>query len=336
LTAARRSLGKSARRAKVAQAAEPDLVNQIEEAIAMMESGNDNFADERLKLLFVCAHPAIDPAAQTPLMLQAVLGLDAARIAAVFLEQPATMGQRLVRAKAKIRDAGVRFAVPDVDELPDRLDAVLQAIYAAFTAGWEDGGELSREAIWLGRTVLALMPEEPEAMGLLSLMLHCEARKKARRKDGFVPLDRQDVSLWDEAMMDEADSLLRTAGAENRFGRFQCEAAIQSVHAARRFTGETDRAALTMLYAALVRLSPTLGARVGQAAVAEPEQGLSLLAALPEKSVAAYQPFHAVRADLLKRLGRTAEAAAAYARAIELSPDEEVRRFLWARMAAPT
>ena len=336
LTAARRALGKSTRHTKVAQAAEPDLVNQIEEAIAMVESESESFADERLKLLFVCAHPAIDPAAQTPLMLQTVLGLDAARIAAVFLEQPATMGQRLVRAKAKIRDARVRFAVPDVDELPDRLDAVLQAIYAAFTAGWEDGGELSSEAIWLGRTVLALMPEEPEAMGLLSLMLHCEARKRARRASGFIPLNAQDTRLWDGAMMHEADTLLRAAGRRNRFGRFQCEAAIQSVHAARRITGETDRQALEMLYAALVRLSPSLGARVGQAAVAEPEQGLTLLAALPGKSVADYQPFHAVRADLLKRLGRTGEAAAAYARAIELSPDEEVRRFLWARMAAPT
>ncbi len=151
-----------------------------------------------------------------------------------------------------------------------------------------------------------------------------------------MPLTEQDVSLWDAAMMEEADSLLRAAGRKNRFGRFQCEAAIQSVHAARRFTGETDRKALETLYAALVRLSPSLGARVGQAAVSEPEQGLILLGTLPEKSVAAYQPFHAVRADLLKRLGRTAEAAAAYARAIELSPDEEVRRFLWARMAAAT
>ncbi|WP_373503186.1 RNA polymerase sigma factor, partial [Aestuariivirga sp.] len=336
LTAARRTLMKSVRHQKVAQAAEPDLVNQIEEAIDMMEAGRGDFADERLKLLFVCAHPAIDPAAQTPMMLQAVLGLDAVRIAAVFLEQPATMGQRLVRAKARIKELRIRFAVPDTHELPERLDAVLQAIYAGFTAGWEDGGPLSGEAIWLGRTVLALMPDEPEAMGLLSLMLHCEARKAARRKGGFVPLDRQDVSLWDEAMMAEADALLRAAGQIERFGRFQCEAAIQSVHAARRFTGRTDGAALTMLYAALVRLSPTLGARVGQAAVAEPEQGLGLLAQLPEKVVAAYQPFHAVKADLLKRLGREVEATAAYARAIELSPDEAVRRFLWTCMSAET
>lgn len=333
LTTARRALGKSARHAKVAQAAEPDLVNQIEEAIATMESGHQDFADERLKLLFVCAHPAIDPAAQTPLMLQAVLGLDAARIAAAFLEQPATMGQRLVRAKAKIRDAAVRFAVPDRDALPDRLDAVLQAVYAAFTAGWEDGGELSREAIWLGRTLLALMPEEPEAMGLLSLMLHCEARRGARRGGtGFMPLGQQDMALWDAGMMAEADALLRAAGGFNRFGRFQCEAAIQSVHAARRQAGETDMAALRALYAALVQTSPSIGARVAQAAVAEPGDGLRLLAALPEKAVAGYQPFHAVRADLLRRAGRGGEASAAYARAIELSADPHVRQFLWARM----
>lgn len=334
LTAARRALGKSARHKKVAQAAEPDLVNQIEEAIAMMESEKESFADERLKLLFVCAHPAINPAVQTPLMLQAVLGLDAARIAAVFLEQPATMGQRLVRAKAKIKDARVRFAVPDVDELPDRLDAVLLAIYAAFTAGWEDGGPLSSEAIWLGRVLLALLPEEPEAMGLLSLMLSCEARKPARRNGStYVPLDRQDMSLWDSSMLAEADNLLRQAGTQNRFARFQCEAAIQSVHTARRFTGETDRAALRTLYAALVVLAPSVGARVGQAAASEPQEGLRLLGAIPETSAAGYQPFHAVRADLLQRLGRHAEAASAYARAIELATDPAVRQFLWSRMA---
>lgn len=334
LTAARRVMGKSARHQKLAAAKTPQLALEIEEAMAMIEAEPDGFGDERLRLMFVCAHPAIDAAAQTPLMLQTVLGLDAARIAAAFLEQPATMGQRLVRAKARIRDTGMRFAVPEAEELPERLDAVLQAIYAAFTAGWEDGGPLSGEAIWLGRVLLKLMPEEPEAMGLLSLMLHCEARKPARRAgDGFVPLDRQEVGLWDEAMMSEADNLLRDAGERQRFGRFQCEAAIQSVHAARRFTGETDRAALSTLYAALVRLSPSVGARVGQAAVAEPAAGLSFLAAIPEPAVRTYQPFHAVRADLLRRMGREAEASAAYARAIELSADPAVRQFLWSRMA---
>jgi RNA polymerase sigma-70 factor (ECF subfamily) len=334
LTTARRALGKSARHVNVAQAAEPDLVNQIEEAIATMESGNQDFADERLKLLFVCAHPAIDPAAQTPLMLQAVLGLDAARIAAAFLEKPATMGQRLVRAKQRIRDTGIRFAVPDVDERPERLEAVLQAIYAAFTAGWEDGGSLSGEAIWLGRVLLTLMPEEPEVVGLLSLMLSLEARRPARRSGaGYVPLDRQDVSLWDKAMLGEAEDLLRKASARNRFGRFQCEAAIQAVHGARRFTGGTDMAALRTLYAALVVLSPTVGAWVGQAAVAEPREGLRLLGDIPEAMASTYQPFHAVRAELLRQLGRKAEAAQAYVRAVELSPDPEVRQFLWNRMA---
>lgn len=335
LTAARRSLGKSIRHGKLAAAKAPQLALAVEEAIAMMEAEPDDFGDDRLKLMFVCAHPAIDPAAQTPLMLQTVLGLDAARIAAAFLEQPATMGQRLVRAKAKIRDTGMRFAVPEPEELPERLEAVLQAVYAGFTAGWEDGGPLAGEAIWLARMLCGLMPEEPEAKGLLSLMLYCDARRAARRVDGvFVPLEDQDVTLWDAAMLGEADSLLRAAGAANRFGRFQCEAAIQSVHAARRITGAVDRAALSTLYGALVRLSPAIGARVGQAAVvAEPAEGLRLLATIPDRAAEAYQPFHAVRAELLRRLGRDREAALAYARAIELSADPAVRQFLWGRMA---
>lgn len=334
LTAARRALGKSVRHGRLAAAKAPQLAIAVEEAIAMMEAEPDRFGDERLKLMFVCAHPAIDPTAQTPLMLQTVLGLDAARIAAAFLEQPATMGQRLVRAKAKIRDTGMRFAVPEPEELPERLEAVLQAVYAGFTAGWEDGGPLAGEAIWLARVLCGLMPEEPEAKGLLCLMLHCEARREARRADGgFVPLESQDVTLWDAAMMTEADDLLRAAGTANRFGRFQCEAAIQSVHAARRLTGEVDRAALSTLYGALVRLSPGIGARVGQAAVADPEEGLRLLAAIPDHLAQGYQPFHAVRAELLRRQGRDAEAATAYARAIALSADPAVRQFLWSRMA---
>lgn len=336
LTAARRAMGKTVRNAKLAAAKAPELVREMEEAMAIAETQADNFGDERLQLMFVCAHPAIDPAAQTPLMLQAVLGLDAARIAHAFLEQPAAMGQRLVRAKQRIRNTGIRFALPDRDDIPERLEAVLQAVYAGFTAGWEDGGPLSGEALWLGRVLLAMMPEEPEVMGLLSLMLCCEARKPARRTaHGYVPLDEQDVGLWDKALLTEAESLLRQAGAGNRFGRFQCEAAIQAVHAARRFTGETDRQALRTLYAALVKLSPAIGARVGQAAASEPMEGLRLLATIPEKSAASYQPFHAVTADLLQRLGRTAEAAAAYARAIELSSDPEVRQFLWSRLTRP-
>ena len=338
LTAARRTLGHVRSRAGTAAANEAMVMLLHQERA---DAAPVPFGDDRLKLMFVCAHPAIAGDVQAPLMLQTVLGLDAARIAASFLVSPAAMGQKLVRAKVKIRDAGIAFVVPDPEALAVRTGAVLSAIYAAYGTGWEDvlGADakrkgLAEEALWLGRLVVEMLPDDPEAMGLLSLMLHCEARRPARRAEGgYVPLDQQDVALWDGPMIAEADRLLEAAGNFDRFGRFQCEAAIQSVHAARRVTGETDRDALRLLYTALVTLSPGLGARVGQAAVAEPQEGLRLLAALPERAVAFYQPFHAVRAELLRQAGRMGEASAAYARAIELSPDPGVRQFLWSRMA---
>ncbi len=200
---------------------------------------------ERLKLLFVCAHPAIDAAARTPLMLQTVLGLDAARIASAFLLQPSAMGQRLTRAKRKIRDAGIAFELPESDELPPRLEAVLGAIYAAYGSGWDDveGADprrkgLAGEAIHLGRLLWQLMPAEPEMQGLLALMLHCEARRNARRTatGAYVPLSEQDVTSWSRPMIEEADSLLSAAEEIGRIGRFQLEAAIQSVHARRAST----------------------------------------------------------------------------------------------------
>src|SRR5262249_56688122 len=171
--------------------------------------------DERLKLLFVCAHPAIDPAMHTPLMMQSVLGLDAVRISGAFLVAPKTMGQRLVRAKTKIRDGGIRFEVPEQRQLPERLDAVLEAIYAAFGIGWDDmagadqrGHGLAEEAIWLARVLLQLMPNEAEVQGLLALMLHCEARRAARRdRDGrYVPLFEQAPKLWAAPLIEEAES----------------------------------------------------------------------------------------------------------------------------------
>ena len=207
LTTARRQLGKSERHARVVHRNEAELTRHIEEALEAMTHGEDGMADERLKLLFVCAHPAIAAEAQTPLMLQTVIGLDAARIARAFVVPPATMSQRLVRAKARIRDTGIRFAIPDTAELPARLDAVLQAIYAAFSAGWDAmdgdaGGELSEDAIWLGRTLVQLMPQQTEAQSLLALMLHCHARRAARRRgDAFVPLAAQDTALWDDGLM---------------------------------------------------------------------------------------------------------------------------------------
>ncbi len=333
LTTARRRLLDRIRHARVEAAALPHLA----EDASMLAESDTAFPDERLKLLFVCAHPAIAPAARTPLMLQVVLGLDAARIASAFLVQPAAMGQRLSRAKAKIRDAGISFEVPGPDELAPRLDAVLEAIYAAYGSGWDDvaGADprrrgLATEAIELGRLVVQLLPDEPEAMGLLSLMLHCEARRDARRvSNTYVPLSEQDVSRWSHPMMAEAEHWLAAAARHGRMGRFQLEAAIQSAHASRIVTGRTDWNTIAVLYEGLVHLSPTIGAIVGRAAaVAEargPEAGLALLQDIEAPD---YQPWHALQAHLLGRLGRTAEAGAAYERAIGLCQDEAMRGFL--------
>ena len=342
LTAARRRLVDGARHASVTAAAEADLTLLLDERAE--RTPHAGFPDERLALLFVCAHPAIDEAARTPLMLQAVLGLDAARIASAFLVAPATMSQRLVRVKAKIRDARIRFEIPAPGELTERLDAVLEAIYAAYGSGWEDvaGADprrrgLAEEAIWLGRLVTRLLPEEPEAAGLLALMLHCEGRRPARRDaaGAYVPLTEQDVTRWSLPLMAEAENLLSAAARANAPGRFQLEAAIQSAHGQRALTGKTDWEAIALLYEGLLRCAPTIGAHVAYvAALAEArdaEAGLAALDAIPSDTVAAYQPYWALRGHLLKVLGRNAQAREAYDRAIGLSEDAAVREFLLAR-----
>jgi RNA polymerase sigma-70 factor (ECF subfamily) len=341
LVAARRRLSHGARHRNVVAAAEPRLLLAIEEAEQIMSERSEAlFPDDRLKLLFVCAHPAIDPAAHTPLMLQTVVGLDAARIASAFLVSPAAMSQRLVRAKSRIRDLGIAFEIPDTDALPGRLPAVLDAIYASFGAGWNDGEDhagMTSEAIFLARTLVALSPDEPEAHGLLALMLHAEARAAARRSpDGaFVPLDEQDCTLWDGAMMREADTHLILAGRMSRFGRYQCEAAIQSVHAERARSGVTNWAALATLYAALVRLSPSLGAAISHAAVVVRTSGhadaLGMLDGLDPARVNAYQPYWAVRASVLRGLGRLDEASSAYEVAAGMTRDQAVRLYLLAQ-----
>jgi RNA polymerase sigma-70 factor (ECF subfamily) len=315
LTAARHSFIDHVRHLQVAEAGEPTLKLLREDSMEMTLSAE--FPDERLKLLFVCTHPAIDPAMHTPLMLQTVLGLDAARIAQAFLVSPTTMGQRLVRVKTKIRDGGIQFEVPQERELPQRLDAVLEAIYAAFGIGWDDlagvdqrGRDLAEEAIWLGRVLFQLMPGEAEVRGLLALMLHCEARRRTRRgPDGrYIPLSEQDSQQWSLALIEEAERHLAEASSGGRTGRFQLEAAIQSVHAERARSGRTEWVAITLFYEQLIRISPTLGTRPGYAAaVGEangPETGLAVLDEIAPDDVSAYQPYWAVRAHVLQRLGK--------------------------------
>lgn len=339
LTTARHSLIDLVRHQQVAVASEPTLMLLREEPKEVTLSAE--FPDERLKLLFVCAHPAIDPAMHTPLMLQAVLGIDAARIAGAFLLAPKTMGQRLVRAKTKIRDGGIQFEIPQERELPQRLDAVLEAIYAAFGIGWDDmagtdqrGRDLAEEAIWLARVLLQLLPGEAEVRGLLALMLHCEARRAARRgaNGRYIPLSEQDTNQWSLPLIEEAERHLAGAFKHGRSGRFQLEAAIQSVHAERARNGRIDWAAIALFYEQLIRISPTLGTRTGYAAaIAEangPEAGLTVLDSIDADTVSSYQPYWAVRAHVLQQLGKMHEALDAYNQAIGLAEDPAVREFL--------
>lgn len=340
LTAARRRLIDNLRHSRVHDESVPTLVAAAEEAQDLSRT-NTTFPDERLKLLFVCAHPAIDPGIRTPLMLQTVLGLDATRIASAFLVKPSSMGQRLVRAKTKIRDAGIAFQIPEPEELPSRLESVLEAVYAAYGSGWDDvdGADprrrgLTAEAIGLGRLLTELCPMEPEALGLLALMLHCEARRDARRGPGgaYVPLSEQDVTLWRRPMMDEAERLLVIAAGTKKLGRFQLEAAIQSVHASRATTGRTAWEEISPLYEALVRCTPRIGALVGRAAAVANVRGeafaYALLKELPEESINDYQPYWALAAHLLRHMGRRSESEAALARAIGLCEDPSMRAFL--------
>jgi RNA polymerase sigma-70 factor (ECF subfamily) len=344
LTVARSRLVDGVRRATVRAHAEPTLALLDEELRAATATGDA--PDHRLGLLFMCAHPAIDASVRTPLMLQTVLGLDAGRIAQAFGVSAATMGQRLVRAKAKIRLAGIAFEVPPRSQWSERIDAVLDAIYAAYGAGWDDVAgadprrrDLADEAIWLARLVVTLLPDEPEAHGVLALMLHCEARRSTRRGPGgeYVPLSQQDTAQWSRPLMADAERHLTIAAAAGTMGRFQLEAAIQSVHAQRAFSGNTDWGSVVLLYDALVCLSPTVGALVARAAALgqaiDAVASLGALDELPERIVVDYQPFWAVRADALARLGRCEEAGNAYARAIELSNDPHVRDFLQAASA---
>jgi len=304
--------------------------------------------DERLAMMFACAHPSIDAAVRAPLMLQVVLGLDAGRIGAAFLASPTAMGKRLVRAKEKIREAGIPIRVPRREELPDRLDAVLNAIYAAFSEGWTDPAgldaarrELAEEGLYLARLLASLLPEEPEVLGLLALLLHAESRRRARRTDAgeFVPLAAQDQALWDHAQIAEAEMLLRRASAMGHIGRFQLEAAVQSAHVDRCRKGILNWAQVAELYDALFQLTGSPVVLINRAlAVAEVDGAAAGLSALPDEQadgrLTQYQPYWAARSELLAREGAFADARLANEIAIGLERDPAVRAFLEKRRAA--
>jgi predicted RNA polymerase sigma factor len=304
--------------------------------------------DQRLALMFACAHPAIDGGVRAPLILQTLLGLDAGMIASAFLTSPAAMGQRLVRAKDKIHQAGIPFRIPEREELPGRLGAVLDAIYAAFSEGWADTGgtdvarrDLAEEALFLGQLVTQLLPDEPEALGLVALMLHVEARRPARRNASgeYVPLAEQKMELWNTDMIQVAEALLLRASAIGAIGRYQLEGALQSAHVHRRRTGQSNWAAVVQIYDALLELSGSPVVAINRAlALAEVQgaaAGLESLETLTgDKRLTEYQPFWAARAELLARTGACADARHAYGVAIGLERDPAVRRFLQQRQAA--
>jgi RNA polymerase sigma-70 factor (ECF subfamily) len=314
-----------------------------------LEAAADNaeIPDQRLALMFACAHPAIDAGTRAPLILQAVLGFDAAMIGSAFLISPVAMSQRLVRAKNKIKQAGIPFRIPGCQELGERLSTVLDAIYAAFAEGWIDAAgtdvvrrDLAEEAIYLGRVVTALLPGEPEALGLLALMLYAEARRRARRsaQGEYVPLAEQDPALWDSQMIGEAEALLLRASELKSIGRYQLEAALQSAHVSRRRTGRANWEEVVQLYDALMSLFGSPVVALNRAlAVAELDGPRAGLAAIEEVAsdvrLAEYQPYWAARAELLAKIGAHAEACHAYDLAIGLERDASVRRFLQQRQS---
>jgi predicted RNA polymerase sigma factor len=384
LTVARRKLIDASRRSATAEAASPELQLIAEHAereasdahvsapaVSLAPPPNfsrstqqgssqsashasaDEIPDRRLALMFACAHPAIDASVRAPLILQTLLGLSAERIASAFLVAPASMGKRLVRAKEKIRVARIPLEIPPRDEWPARLDAVLDAIYAAFTEGWSDpaGGDavradLTGETLFLARVTAKLAPDDPEALGLLALLLFAHARQRARRdtRGEYVPLAEQDTSLWDAPAIAEANTY---AGTFNRIGRYQLEAAVQSAHAHRRVTGARNWADVVALYDALYALTASPVVAINRAlAVAEVDDAAAGLASLPDPAddprLETYQPYWAARAELLSRVGAAragkdahnaalADARRAYDIAIGLERDPAVRNFLLAR-----
>jgi predicted RNA polymerase sigma factor len=345
LTAARRNMIDAVRRKRSRGVATDQfqlLTQGLDSAAALAD-----IPDHRLALMFACAHPAIEAGIRAPLMLQVVLGLNAKAIGSAFLMSPAAMGKRLVRAKDKIRQAGIPFAIPERSEMSERIGTVLDAIYAAFSQGWTNPGgydvsqgDLTREAMFLARVASELLPAEPEALGLLALMLYAEARRLTRRsaEGEYISLAEQDPAQWDAEMINEAEALLRKASTLGSIGRYQLEGALQSAHVHRCRTGDANWAAVVELYEALWVVTSSPVVAINRAlAVAElhgPQAGLEAMQVVAtDARVAEYQPYWAARAELLVKADRRAEARHDYEMAIGLERDIAVRRFLERRLS---
>jgi len=350
LTAARRSMIGAHRRSETARRAAPALAMLAEELSAAPSSA---FPDRRLELLFACTHPALDPSIRAPLMLQVVLGLDAARIARAFLVKPATLSQQLVRAKRRITEIGIPYRVPDPTERPERLGFVLDAIYVAYGTGWDAGATsthsgsgverggadpLVAEVVHLATALADLLPAEAEAQGLAALLLHSQAREPARRAagGGFVPLAEQDTGRWLRAPMLAGEEYLNRAVALGVIGPYQIQAAIQSVHNRRVLTGTTDWVAVSALHDGLQALAPSIGGGVARAAAHLQARGPAAAeAALADVDPAAaedYQPYWVTRAEIALARGDHAVAEEAMAKAISLTADEPTIEHLRRRL----
>jgi RNA polymerase sigma-70 factor (ECF subfamily) len=327
-------------------ALDDDLAERLpDETSDIVEALDRDFPDDRLRLIFTCCHPALSSDAQVALTLREVCGLTTEEIARAYLTAPATLAQRIVRAKNKIKVARIPYEVPGREALPERLDSVLRVVYLVFNEGYSASAgdaltrhDLSSEAIRLGRLLVDLLPE-PEAMGLLALMLLHEARRRARASaDGdLVLLEDQDRSLWDRAAIEEGDALVRRALQSRRFGPYSLQAAIAAVHAGAPEAAATDWAEIVSLYNALLRVQPSpvveLNRAVAVAMRDGPDAGLRLVDALLERGeLADYHLAHAARADLCRRLGERDRARSAYQRALELTRLEPERRFLKRRL----